>query len=240
MARLRPKEGPARSRMLVKPRSRVLRASSAAARLMKPTSAVMRSIIESGAIIACQCASMRPGISVRPPPSSTSTPSRTGIAASSIAAILLPWTRTRLPVARPFDLPSNSLTLVKARGVRGASGMAADAALGQSAAAPAQAAVPASSARRENFLSTSAFSLANAGLWHRQAKAGGVSSSAGAQVNMSASPKPVARVRGGLAAGMGNLPLPAGAAAASAGAIHPARVKVRCVTPPGEEVASIR
>ena len=152
IACFRPNDGPARSRMLVKPRSSVLRASSAAARLMKPISAVINCSIGSDAIIECQCASISPGMSVRPPPSMTSAPSGTGSPAGSTALILLPSTTTRRPSINWPDLPSKILTLVKTTGAAGASGIAAIAPLGQSAAAPRAAAAAGQKGAAGEFL----------------------------------------------------------------------------------------
>ncbi len=167
MARFKPKVGPARSRMLVKPLINVRSASAAAARLMKPMSAVSNSSIGRGASMACQCASIRPGMRVRPPPSMTSAPSGGAPPAGSITLILLPSTTTRWPSINRPDLPSNILTFVNTTGPAGASGIAAEASLGQRADAPT-AAAPARNARRENFCSTRALRRRNAGLWQIQ------------------------------------------------------------------------
>ena len=117
--------------------------------------------------MACQCASIRPGINVRPPPSMICAPSGAASPTGSTALILLPSTTTRRPSINWPDLPSNILTLVKTTGPAGASGIAADAPFGQRAETPA-AAAPARNARRENFCSTRAFSRRNAGLWQIQ------------------------------------------------------------------------
>src|SRR5262249_53286448 len=61
--------------------------------------------------IACQCASIRPGMSVRPPPSMTVAFS--GAAMSpAIFSILLPATRTDVLAVSLSDLPSNTFTFL--------------------------------------------------------------------------------------------------------------------------------
>ena len=54
IARLRPNAGPAMSRTLVNPRISVFPASTAATRLMYPTSAVISTLSGAAAIMACQ------------------------------------------------------------------------------------------------------------------------------------------------------------------------------------------
>ena len=102
--------------MVVKPRISVRSASAPAASMMKPTSAVRRAEIGRPAKIACQCASIRPGMSVRPPQSMASAPA--GGEKSSVASVLIrpPSTRRRSPPLSALDLPSNSRKFEKTTG----------------------------------------------------------------------------------------------------------------------------
>ena len=96
MARLSPVTGPPRSRTVVKPRIKVASASRAASRWRYEGSAVSRSGMGVAAMKACQCASMRPGISTRPSAAMTSTSSfaSTVMGLEEMRSIVLPLTRT--------------------------------------------------------------------------------------------------------------------------------------------------
>lgn len=96
MARLSPKVGPLRSRTLVKPRISMSAATLPASRLRYPISAVISTGIGAAAVVRCTCASIRPGIRVRPPPSMVRVSARrsTGIGLVDILSILLPRTST--------------------------------------------------------------------------------------------------------------------------------------------------
>lgn len=111
MARFKPQAGPARSRTLVKPRISVSLAAPAATMLMNPGCADNPSFSGIAAIMECQCASIRPGISVRPPPSITVAVE--DAAASPIAAMLLPLTSTLDGAVNRAVLPSKTRTLRK-------------------------------------------------------------------------------------------------------------------------------
>ena len=88
-----PKTGPPMSRTVVKPRISVSVASSPAMRLLKPTSPLIDCAGVGRTSIACQWASISPGISVRPPPAIRVAPSA-AIGAVEIVAIRLPRTST--------------------------------------------------------------------------------------------------------------------------------------------------
>src|SRR5215472_2156221 len=62
--------------------------------------------------MACQCMSIRPGMSVRPPPSMTTVSARrsAGIGVVEILSILLPMTRTFVGGESVWLLPSNTRT----------------------------------------------------------------------------------------------------------------------------------
>src|SRR5262249_26075010 len=62
-------------------------------------------------IMTCQWASMRPGISVRPPPSTTVTPGALSMVPDEMRSIWLPRTRTLLGPESAPCLPSKILTL---------------------------------------------------------------------------------------------------------------------------------
>ena len=113
------------SRTLVKPRISVFLASSAATRLMKPTSAVSSTVSGRDASIACQWASMRPGIRTRPPQSTIRAPAPSGASSGSTASIVLPSTTTFKPRSSVSDLPSKSRALLNAIRETGVEALAA-------------------------------------------------------------------------------------------------------------------
>ena len=164
IARLSPKVGPAMSRTLVNPRISVFPASTAATRLMYPTSAVISTFSGDAAIMACQWASMSPGISTRPPQSTIRTLASSAPSAGPTALMILPLTTTLRPLRNAFDLPSNTRTLVKAMG-------ASDGADARVEALPDPAAnalnVALAPGRGENFSARRLFSRAKAGVWQK-------------------------------------------------------------------------
>jgi hypothetical protein len=87
-------------------------ASSPATRLAYPTSQASPSAGEGRTSIVCQCMSMRPGINVRPPPSTTVASAALAIS-GAILAILLPTTSTATESLNRADLPSKTLTFWK-------------------------------------------------------------------------------------------------------------------------------
>jgi hypothetical protein len=111
IARLRPNVGPPTSRTVVKPRISVSDASAPATRLLKPTSPSIAWAGVGRISIACQCASISPGISVRPPPLTSVAPSLLiGLAETSL--IRLPSTRTFAFMIRCGFTPSKTWTFV--------------------------------------------------------------------------------------------------------------------------------
>src|ERR1700732_1843352 len=114
MARLSPNTGPPTSRTVVKPRIRVSVASSPATRLLKPTSPVACNGV-GRASIACQCMSISPGVSVRPPPSMIVVVAsrQIEIGPREILSISLPRTNTFVGSDKEVLLPSKTLALLK-------------------------------------------------------------------------------------------------------------------------------
>lgn len=110
MACLRPKTGPPASRTLVKPRSSMSFAAFAAATFTKPMSPVSTASWGIVANMRCTWASMRPGISVRPPPSMIVADALEGTAPAPIAAIWLLRTSTEVGPESVGDRPSNTRT----------------------------------------------------------------------------------------------------------------------------------
>jgi hypothetical protein len=106
------KEGPPRSRTVVKPRIRVRSAWALAERKTKPMSAVSSCAGLRLANITCQCASIRPGISTRPPQSISRAPSGAPWPAPATSLIRPSSIRRLWPPRKPRDLPSNSSKLV--------------------------------------------------------------------------------------------------------------------------------
>ena len=142
----------------------------------------------SDAIIACQCASISPGISVRPPPAITSAPAGSGLFCGSMALILWPSTTTRMPVRKVPDLPSNTRTSVNTTGPLGASGARASADFGGSTKAPtSKAALPPRKVRRFRVACRCWFRRSNTGVWHRQPNRRWVLSSSGTEGEMDGS-----------------------------------------------------
>jgi hypothetical protein len=116
MACFRPNAGPPRSRKVVKPRISVRSASAAAASRMYPTSAASRAEIGRPANIVCQCASIMPGMSVRPPQSMTRDPAG-GVKSSVGSAFIRPAsTSRRRPPCSALDLPSKRRKFEKRTG----------------------------------------------------------------------------------------------------------------------------
>ena len=118
MAAWRPKVGPPVSRTVVKPRIRVLCASATAFVYISPVSAVDRSCIVFGAKTMCQWASVRPGISTRPPPSILVLPCGGVIVPEETCLILRSETRT-LPDLGWAPVPSKIRTLLMSIGPAG-------------------------------------------------------------------------------------------------------------------------
>jgi hypothetical protein len=116
------------------------------------------------AIIACQCASMRPGIRTLPPQSTTRQPGARGLSAGSTALMAPPSITTRKPSRSASDLPSKSRRLENAIGV--AEAEEENVAVLPEPAANTPSAVPtlAMTERLENFRARWAFSRAKAGV----------------------------------------------------------------------------
>jgi hypothetical protein len=98
---------------VVNPRCSVRVACSPARRLRYPISAVIIAAIGIDASIACQCASIRPGISTRPPPSIST---RCSLRPASMDRVEIdstvePRTRTFEPFDNTGDRPSKTRTL---------------------------------------------------------------------------------------------------------------------------------
>nr|AIF26356.1 hypothetical protein [uncultured bacterium fosmid pJB190D12_contig II] len=112
MPRFSPNTGPPRSRTLVKPRISMSAAPFVAATLTKPTSAVRAVAWGIVPNIMWTCASMSPGISVRPPPAMrvTVAPPGAPIGAVEIDLIVLPTTSTFDGAVRRSDFPSKTRT----------------------------------------------------------------------------------------------------------------------------------
>ena len=100
------------SRTVVKPRISVSVASSPATRLLKPTSPLIDCAGVGRTSIACQWASISPGISVRPPPSIRVAPSA-AIGSVEIAAMTFPWTSTFDGAESVEPVPSKMRTFSK-------------------------------------------------------------------------------------------------------------------------------
>src|SRR5262245_16465947 len=115
IARLRPKDGPPTSRTVVNPRISVSVASAPATRFAYPTSHTPTSEWGGRTNIVCQCASISPGIRVRPEPLMmvVAPDLSTGIGVSEIFSILLPRTRTLVGFESCADFPSNTRTFSK-------------------------------------------------------------------------------------------------------------------------------
>lgn len=109
IACLKEKTGPPRSRTVVKPRCRVRLASAVELVNMVAGSPDRRAVTGTAQNSVCQCASMRPGISMRPPQSMIVASTGGGALPVSTGAMRLPSTRTWTFDCRLFDLPSNSL-----------------------------------------------------------------------------------------------------------------------------------
>src|SRR5262245_30029290 len=112
MARLSPNAGPPTSRTVVNPRISVSVASAPATRLRWPMSPASRSAGVVRTSIVCQCMSISPGISVRPPPSMRTVSARrsVGTGAAEIFSILLPRTWTLEGAERLEEFPSKMRT----------------------------------------------------------------------------------------------------------------------------------
>src|SRR6516162_4015738 len=115
IARLRPKDGPPTSRTVVNPRISVSVASAPATKFAYPTSHAPTSEWGGRTNIVCQCASISPGISVRPEPliMVVAPDLSTGIGPLEIFSILLPRTRTLVGSESCADFPSNTRTFSK-------------------------------------------------------------------------------------------------------------------------------
>ena len=105
-----PKTGPPMSRTVVKPRIRVSVASAPAMRLLKPMSPWIDSAGVGRTSIACQWASMSPGISVPPAPSITVAPGSAAIVSGLIRSISRSRTSTLTGAVSSGPLPSKTRT----------------------------------------------------------------------------------------------------------------------------------
>src|SRR6266403_307828 len=110
MAVFSPNTGPPTSRTVVKPRISVSVASTLAAILLYPTSPTIAWAGFGRISIACQCASIRPGISVSPPPAITVVPGSASIGAVEMRSKTLPLMRTLDGVESEPLLPSKIRT----------------------------------------------------------------------------------------------------------------------------------
>ena len=100
------------SRTVVKPRSSVASACRAANSCRYAGSPVRRAICGVAAMNACQCASIRPGISTRPSAAMTRTSAAlsTAIGSAAMRSIVLPLTNTLEGAERAAPLPSKIRT----------------------------------------------------------------------------------------------------------------------------------
>jgi len=110
MALFSPNTGPPRSRTVVKPRISVSVASTPAAILLYPASPTIISAGVPLISIACQCASIRPGISVRPFPAITVMPGSGAIGSVEMRSMILPWISTLDGADSEAPLPSKMRT----------------------------------------------------------------------------------------------------------------------------------
>ena len=112
MARLRPNAGPPMSRTVVKPRNNVAVASAPASRLRWPTSPVRSAAGVGRTSIVCQCMSISPGMSVRPPPATVRVLAMesVGIGSREILSIVFPRTRTFMVPLNASLLPLKTRT----------------------------------------------------------------------------------------------------------------------------------
>ena len=94
IARLSENDGPPMSRTVVKPRISVAVASPAANSVVYPTSLPNSKAGVARIIMACQWASVSPGISTRPPPAMTRTFGSAAIGLVEMRSIRLPLTST--------------------------------------------------------------------------------------------------------------------------------------------------
>ena len=127
MPRFSPNTGPPRSRMLVKPRISMSLAALTAATLTKPMSPVSTATCGTVANMMCVWASIRPGISVRPPPAIrvTVAPAGAAIGAVEIALMTLPTTSTFDGADSRSEVPSKMRTFSKITPVGGFAGVGA-------------------------------------------------------------------------------------------------------------------
>ena len=112
IARLSPNTGPPRSRTVVKPRINVASACRVAKICRYDGSAVVSSGMAVAAMNECQCASIRPGISTRPPAAITrmSAFASTAIGVTDMRSMMLPLTRTLEGADNAALLPSKIRT----------------------------------------------------------------------------------------------------------------------------------
>ncbi len=159
-------DGPPRSRTVVKPRIRVRSAWALAASKMKPMSAVSSAVTGRPAKTVCQWASIRPGISTRPPQSISRAPSSEPVSPLTIFPMRPSCTERRRPPRRAEDLPSNSMKFVNTIG--GSGWAAAARARPPRPSAASDPAAPPSTSRRDSSLVIRRSAARSAGWQQRQ------------------------------------------------------------------------